>query len=42
MKNDRNRAEAQSFIDGYGVTQAYKDANYRVVNAREYWERHNR
>ena len=35
-----NRAAAQSFIDGYRVTQAYKDANYRVVNAREYWERH--
>lgn len=37
-----NRAAAQSWIDGYGVTQEYKDANYRVVRVEEYWQRRSR
>lgn len=27
-------AEAQQFIDRYQVTQAYKDANYRILRER--------
>lgn len=37
-----NRALAQAWIDGYGVTEMYKDANYRVVRVQEYWERRGR
>ncbi len=31
--------EAQAWINGYGVTQRYKDENYRVVTFDEYWRR---
>lgn len=35
-----SKADAQAFIDGYRVTQSYKDASYRVVRVGEYWLRH--
>jgi len=35
------KAEAESWIAGYPVSQSYKDAHYRVVSVREYWERQN-
>ena len=30
---------AQAWIDGYGVSQSYKDANYRVIPVAEYWRK---
>lgn len=33
------RAEAQAWLEGYMVTQEYKDAHYRIVSKREFWER---
>lgn len=35
-----NRAAAQAWIDGYMVTQSYKDQHYRVVPVSEFWARH--
>ena len=32
-----SRQEAQAWIDGYGVSQSYKDQNYRVVPVEDYW-----
>ena len=35
-------ADAQHWLDGYRVSQSYKDQFYRIVGEREYWSRHSK
>lgn len=37
----RSRADAQAFIDGYGVTDRYKEEHYSIISVAEFWDRRN-